>query len=684
MVDDESTRNCHEETRTMNGVLPEIENGTFDGNSAGSSGEGLQTYKRRKRTKTDSLDARLHVDGRDVTDSASQLADKLLLFGYIDVIQQFQLPILKVSSEDRIARLTLPKSEARDFTNCQFPDTSGLASNEVSLPMMGSRASINGLDNHSLKHWRTVALEQMYQSVGEGGLKECIRDALFFNPESSCTTTVNESAHLDAETQKCPLHVGCMLNGTQNATKEHMCVVSNGSLNGSYHRTRTERAFFDILISEKFSELCDLLFEKFQGMKVDSIFNVSLMNSRMKDGAYESIPMLFESDIQQACLVISEVDNFKAVRGLCVWTKLQKVGSETVALAKSLSDISRLSHHQKVKNNRLPTLKFLFFHFSVNSLLGFDSSILSMFVTQESDVHAKSEQTEACGVYRVCSCRRCGEKADVRDCLVCDLCEEMYHVSCIEPAVEEIPLKSWYCSNCTAKGIESLHENCAVCERLSGPHFSSNGVDGFLTDEETLVELEESSNGLEEDGLQLSKGCKKLPHCNICKNDVETSEEYRICGHSFCPHKYYHVSCLTRKQLVSYGLCWYCPSCLCRACLVDRDDDKIVLCDGCDQAYHIYCMQPPRSSIPRGKWFCRKCDSGIQRIRKAKRAHESLQNKLTKRTEEGKGALANLKHVQDGIGKEVLDKSGGVDMLLTAAKTLNFQEEAMAAMRMKN
>ncbi|KAK2974552.1 hypothetical protein RJ640_009774 [Escallonia rubra] len=565
------------------------------------------------------------------TSAAGKCLRKLLLFGYIDVIQRFELPILKVPSEDRIARLTLPESEARDFTNCQFPDTS----NEVSLPMMGSRASINGLDNHSLKHWRTVALEQMYQSVGEGGLKECIRDALFFNPESSCTTTVNESAHLDAETQKCPLHVGCMLNGTQNATKEHMCVVSNGSLNGSFHRTRTERAFFDILISEKFSELCDLLFEKFQGMKVDSIFNVSLMNSRMKDGAYESIPMLFESDIQQ------------------VWTKLQKVGSEMVALAKSLSDISRLSHHQK-------------------------------FVTQESDVHAKSEQTEACGVYRVCSCRRCGEKADGRDCLVCDLCEEMYHVSCIEPAVEEIPLKSWYCSNCTAKGIESLHENCAVCERLSGPHFSINGVDGFLTDEETLVELEESSNGLEEDGLQLSKGYKKLPRCNICKNDVETSEEYRICGHSFCPHKYYHVSCLTRKQLVSYGLCWYCPSCLCRACLVDRDDDKIVLCDGCDQAYHIYCMQPPRFSIPRGKWFCRKCDSGIQRIRKAKRAYESLQNKLTKRAEEGKGALANLKHVEDGIGKEVLDKSGGVDMLLTAAKTLNFQEEAMAAMRMKN
>ncbi|KAK8496623.1 hypothetical protein V6N12_020070 [Hibiscus sabdariffa] len=34
------------------------------------------------------------------------------------------------------------------------------------------------------------------------------------------------------------------------------------------------------------------------GIKLDSLFHLSLMNSRMKDGAYEQSPMLFSSDIQ--------------------------------------------------------------------------------------------------------------------------------------------------------------------------------------------------------------------------------------------------------------------------------------------------------------------------------------------------------------------------------------------------
>ncbi|XP_031253377.1 bromodomain adjacent to zinc finger domain protein 1A-like [Pistacia vera] len=60
--------------------------------------------------------------------------------------------------------------------------------------------------------------------------------------------------------------------------------------------------------------------------------------------------------------------------------------------------------------------------------------------------------------------RRCEEKADGKDCLVCD---SMYHVSCVEPAVKEIPPKSWYCVSCAAKGIGLPHENCLVCERLN-------------------------------------------------------------------------------------------------------------------------------------------------------------------------------------------------------------------------
>lgn len=276
-------------------------------------------------------------------------------------------------------------------------------------------------------------------------------------------------------------------------------------------------------------------------------------------------------------------------------------------------------------------------------------------------MHTKQELTEACTLDEAHTCRRCREKAEGGNGLVCDSCEEMYHISCIEPAVKEIPTRSWYCANCTAKGTESSHENCIACERLNA--FASpcdgNGGEDEPIDGAT-EELEGSSNDLTAN--------EEFQHCSICRTEVSTAEEYRICGHSFCPHKFYHDKCLTKKQLVSYGSCWYCPSCLCRACLADRDDDKIVLCDGCDHGYHIYCMQPPLSAIPKGKWFCQKCNSGIQRIQRARRNYENMQNTSKKRTLDGK-----LK------SSEALNKSGGVDMLLNAAKTLNY-EENLAAM----
>lgn len=60
----------------------------------------------------------------------------------------------------------------------------------------------------------------------------------------------------------------------------------------------------------------------------------------------------------------------------------------------------------------------------------------------------------------------------------------------------------------------------------------------------------------------------------------------------------------------------------------------------------------------------------IQRIRKAKRTYETRQNELKKRTEQC-GRLG----VPKGKDEEALNKSGGVEMLLNAAKTLNYQED---------
>ncbi|KAJ3154337.1 hypothetical protein HDU89_008405 [Geranomyces variabilis] len=49
---------------------------------------------------------------------------------------------------------------------------------------------------------------------------------------------------------------------------------------------------------------------------------------------------------------------------------------------------------------------------------------------------------------------------------------------------------------------------------------------------------------------------------------------------------------------------------LCEICGGGQDDDKMLLCDGCDRGYHLYCFDPPMSAIPETDWYCPDCLRG--------------------------------------------------------------------------
>ena len=50
----------------------------------------------------------------------------------------------------------------------------------------------------------------------------------------------------------------------------------------------------------------------------------------------------------------------------------------------------------------------------------------------------------------------------------------------------------------------------------------------------------------------------------------------------------------------------------CKVCKSGDRDDAMLLCDECDEPYHIYCLNPPLEKIPSGEWRCPVCLAKVQ------------------------------------------------------------------------
>ncbi|XP_053310212.1 lysine-specific demethylase 5B [Spea bombifrons] len=53
------------------------------------------------------------------------------------------------------------------------------------------------------------------------------------------------------------------------------------------------------------------------------------------------------------------------------------------------------------------------------------------------------------------------------------------------------------------------------------------------------------------------------------------------------------------RSLVDLYVCLLCGS--------GSNEDRLLLCDGCDDSYHTFCLVPPLHDVPKGDWRCPKC-----------------------------------------------------------------------------
>lgn len=271
-------------------------NGFLNGSSSASEGGGngsieLRTYKRRKRGFS-TLNCEFGLFEKAPCTSSSQSDDKM------------------------VKDIGLQKSYC----------------DQVSVPKINCHSLLNGSDDCSYQHWRSV-LESMSQSLsptqgGDGGIQNSIRDALSILQTTDANLGKASVEHQDGT---CHIQRTNILNGCSSAANGLSAVASNGSSSESGHPTVSrmcECVFFKLLMSGKFASLCKLLSENFHGLKIEKLLDFSDINTGIKGGVYEHTPMQFSFDIQK------------------VWRRLLYIGNEMVSLANNLSELSRTLCHE--------------------------------------------------------------------------------------------------------------------------------------------------------------------------------------------------------------------------------------------------------------------------------------------------------------------------------------------------
>lgn len=49
---------------------------------------------------------------------------------------------------------------------------------------------------------------------------------------------------------------------------------------------------------------------------------------------------------------------------------------------------------------------------------------------------------------------------------------------------------------------------------------------------------------------------------------------------------------------------------------------KLIVCEICPRAYHIDCIRPPLTKVPRGKWYCTNCISKKPQKKTVRKTHK--------------------------------------------------------------
>lgn len=78
--------------------------------------------------------------------------------------------------------------------------------------------------------------------------------------------------------------------------------------------------------------------------------------------------------------------------------------------------------------------------------------------------------------------------------------------------------------------------------------------------------------------------------------------------HKLCNYIYFRsIDFINSVYFCFLGIFFQVDLYVCFICGSGSDEDRLLLCDGCDDSYHTFCLIPPLNDIPKGDWRCPKC-----------------------------------------------------------------------------
>lgn len=73
-------------------------------------------------------------------------------------------------------------------------------------------------------------------------------------------------------------------------------------------------------------------------------------------------------------------------------------------------------------------------------------------------VHFKLKKSVTLDIFFVCLIQVCGECDREDRMLLCDGCDLGYHLECLDPPMDTVPLEEWFCPDCVLSNSFNLAE----------------------------------------------------------------------------------------------------------------------------------------------------------------------------------------------------------------------------------